>query len=409
MKKTIALFKKELNKNVKTSSKTLTKTQKPLIEELLTESLIFNKEEENLLKTFIKNIPAAVALFDEKLNYIIASERWIKETSPGEKCLIGKNHYDVVPDIPLRWRKGHTWCLKGNHLKREEDKFVRQDGTIEWLRWEVLPWYKSEKVIGGLIMFVEHITKRKRLEQNTVKMIRALNKSNAELERFAHICAHDLNEPLRTIANYSRIIEDEFKDQLGYQAKKYLDNISKSIKHMSTLVNGILAYSQFERSGLNKSFFSLQHIITSIKMILEKKIIDKNAFIYSDNMPFIYGDRVLIARVFQNLISNALKFNESDIPIIYITAKEKKSSFVFSIEDNGIGIDPKYHHKIFDLFERLHHASKYEGTGVGLSISKKIIEAHGGKMWLKSSPGSGSQFFFSFPKEIQQEKSNDKC
>jgi len=234
-------------------------------------------------------------------------------------------------------------------------------------------------------------------------MIRALNKSNAELERFAHICAHDLNEPLRTIANYSRVIEDEFKEQLGYQAKKYLDNISKSIKHMNTLVNGILAYSQFERSGLNKSYFSLQHIVGSIRMLLEKKIQDKGAFIYSDNMPLIYGDRVLIARVFQNLISNALKFNESDIPIIYITVKEKKSTFVFSVEDNGIGIDSKYHHKIFDLFERLHHASKYEGTGVGLSISKKIIEAHGGKIWLKSSLTNGSQFYFSFPKGSQVE------
>lgn len=401
MKKTISLFKQEVTKYVKTSSKALPKTQKPLIEELLTESLIFNKGEENLLKTFIKNLPAAVAMFDEKLNYIIASQRWIEETNSKEKCLIGKNHYDVVPDIPLRWRKIHDRCLKGKHLKHEEDKFIRQDGSTEWLRWEVLPWYKSEKVIGGLIMFVEHITKRKRLEQNMVKMIRALNKSNSELERFAHICAHDLNEPLRTIANYSRIIEDEFKDKLGCQAKKYLENISKSIKHMSTLVNGILAYSQFERSGLNKSYFSLQHIITSIKMILEKKINDKNAFIYSDNMPLIYGDRILIARVFQNLISNALKFNESDIPIIYITAKEKKSSFVFSVEDNGIGIDPKYHHKIFDLFERLHHTSKYEGTGVGLSISKKIIEAHGGKIWLKSSLTNGSQFLFSLPKVPQ--------
>jgi len=165
MKKTINLFNRDLNKFVKADSK----TQKSLTEVLLTESLIFSEGQENLLKTFIKNIPAAVALFDEKLNYIIASQRWIEETNSGEMCLTGKNHYDVVPDIPLRWRKIHARCLKGNHLKREEDKFIRQDGSVEWLRWEVLPWYKSEKVIGGLIMFVEHITKRKSLEQKNGK------------------------------------------------------------------------------------------------------------------------------------------------------------------------------------------------------------------------------------------------
>ncbi len=395
MKKSEILSKKKVDTPSKSTSKGTLIAQKSFIEELRTS----NKEEESILKTFIKNLPAAIAIFDEKLNYIITSDRWIVETNSPTRDLIGKNHYEVVPDIPLRWRKNHERCLKGEHLKCDGDeKFKRNDGSTEWLRWEILPWYKSEKVIGGLIMFVEHTTKRKNLEQKMVKMIQALNKSNSELERFAHICAHDLNEPLRTISNYSRIIEDKFKDQLGDEAKNYLNTISKSIRHMNTLVNGILAYSQFERSGLNKSFFSLHHIINSVKMVLEKKIRDKNAFIYSDNVPTIYGDMMLIARVFQNLISNALKFNETDIPIIYITAKEKKNTWIFSVEDNGIGIDPKYHHRIFDLFEKLHHTSKYEGTGVGLSISKKIIEAHGGKIWIKSSLDNGSQFFFSLPK-----------
>ncbi|OJW50321.1 MAG: hypothetical protein BGO67_00120 [Alphaproteobacteria bacterium 41-28] len=395
--------KKNLNNLEEIFPKVSSSLQSALKDEIKNETLVINNKEEVIFKTFIKNIPAAIALFDKNLNYIITSDRWTKETNLNIKDIKGKNIYDVVPDLPQKWRKIHQNALKGEHLKSEDDLFKRRNGSVEWWRWEALPWYTPHGNIGGIILFVELITKRKLLEKKMKETIHALNRSNAELERFAHICAHDLNEPLRTIANYSHIIEDEFKDKFGRQAKQYLENISKNIKHMSTLVNGILTYSQYERSGLNKSFFSLQHIMTSIKMILEKKINDKNAFIYSDNMPLIYGDRVFIARVFQNLITNALKFNESDIPIIYITAKEKKSSFVFSVEDNGIGIDPKYHHKIFDLFERLHHTSKYEGTGVGLSVSKKIIEAHGGKIWLKSSLANGSQFFFSLPKVPQAE------
>jgi len=398
MKKHKHLSLKYANNNSNIPSNLLSIVQRSLIENSHKETLIINKEEQNLLRTFIKNIPAAIAIFDKDLNYILTSDRWAKETNSKIEDVIGKNHYDIVPDIPLKWRRIHERCLNGEHLKCEEDSFKRKDGSVEWLRWEVQPWYSSERVVGGIILFAEHITKRKNLEKKTAEMIKALNKSNAELEKFAHICAHDLNEPLRTIANYSHIIENKFKDELNPEAKKYLENISKNVKHMSTLVNGILAYSQFGPSGLNKSFFSLQHVVHSVRMILEKKIKDKKAFIYSDTLPTIYGDMGLLARVFQNLISNALKFNESDIPILYITAKEKKNSWVFTIEDNGIGIDRKYYQKIFELFSRLHSSSKYAGTGIGLSISKKIIEAHGGKMWVKSSPNNGSQFFFTLPK-----------
>ena len=361
-------------------------------------TLIINEEEENVLKIFIKRIPAAIAIFDKNLNYIITSDRWAEETNAQIKDVIGKNHYEVVNDIPLKWKKIHERCLNGEHLKCEEDSFKRSDGSIEWLRWEILPWYKNENNIGGIILFVEHITKRKILEKKMLGMIKALNKSNIELEKFAHICAHDLNEPLRTIANYSHILQEKFNKDINPEAKKYLDILSKSVKHMSVLVNGILSYSQFGTSKLNKSLFSLEHTLNSVKMILWKKIKDKKAFIYSDKLPTVYGDIPLITHVFQNLISNALKFNESEIPIIYVTVKEQKNRYIFTIEDNGIGIDAKYHKKIFELFVRLNPPSKYEGTGMGLSLSKKIIEAHGGRVWVKSSLNNGSQFLFTLPK-----------
>lgn len=363
------------------------------------QALIINKEKERLLGIFIKNIPAAIAIFDEHMNYIITSNRWVEETNSKVKDVIGKNHYDIVSDVPPRWRKIHERCLRGEHLKCEEDGFKRKDGSMEWLRWEVLPWYKNEGVIGGIILFVEHITKRKALEKKMIKIIKELNKSNSELEKFAHICAHDLNEPLRTIANYSQIIEEDFKKDLNPKAIRCIENISKNVKHMSSLINGILTYSQIGAPGLNKNYFSLKYVIDSVKGILDKTIKEKKAFIYADEASGIYGDIVLIARVFQNLISNAIKFNNSDIPIIYITAKERKSSWIFTVEDNGIGIEPKYRKKIFDLFTRLHNSSKYEGTGIGLSISKKIIKAHGGRIWVKSSSNKGTIFSFTLPKK----------
>ncbi len=396
-------FQKSVPKRVKPRPVKLSSKEKPFLENSILsdfekEKFIINKESENFLRKFLENVPASVAIFDTEMKYIFLSNRWRVETNVNHKDLIGKCHYDIVPDIPLKWKKLHARCLGGEHLNSSQDLFKRDDGTIEWVNWEIIPWYHPDGDIGGIIMFVEHITKHKTLEEKMMEMIKTLNQSNAELERFAHICAHDLNEPLRTIANYASLLEKEEKENLNYNIKKYLYNINNGVKHMTTLVNGILNYSQFGSSSIIKNFFSLEQVICSVKLALEKTIKDKNAFIHAEGNLKIYGDVGLIARVFQNLISNSLKFNESDMPIIYISAKEKDSHFLFIIEDNGIGIQKNYHKKIFELFTRLHPRSKYTGAGIGLSISKKIIEAHGGKIWVKSTPNVGSQFFFTLPK-----------
>lgn len=340
-----------------------------------------------------------VAIFDKNLNYIFVSNRWAQETNLDAHEIIGKNMYEVVPDIPRKWKKIHQRALKGEHLMATEDVFQRQDGTKEWWRWRVLPWYNGEKEIEGISLFVEKITERKLVEIKMKKTITALNRSNAELERFAHICAHDLNEPLRTIANYSQLLETEFINKMGPLAKKYINNIMKSIKHVEAMIDGILAYSHLDAIGLQKAFFSLNNIVDAVLVVLEQRIKEKNAFIYFDKLPRIHGDKTLISCVFQNIINNSLKFNKTGMPIVKISYKENKNSFLFCVEDNGIGIELAYQQQIFELFRRLHRNTEYEGTGLGLSISKKIIEAHGGRIWVKSIPHIGSQFFFTLPKQ----------
>ncbi len=379
-------------------SKILLTSQNFHLKTLREEAFVIQKDEEILFKTFIKKLPAAIAIFDAEMRYIIMSDKFIEETNTPTQNVIGKKLYDVVPDIPKKWRVVHQKGLNGEHLSREEDGFKRKDGTLEWWRWEVLPWYKSEGGIGGIILFVEDITKRKMMEKKMKEMIKALNRSNEELERFAHICAHDLNEPLRTIGNYCHLIEQDLKKDLSTPAKDYFKTITKSVKQMSGLVNGILGYAQFGSSTLQKDHYSGQEIVNSVTMILEKKIKDKKAIVQSDLLPIVYGDRVLLTQVFQNLISNSLTFNESEQPFVEVKVKEKKRFWIFSVKDNGIGIDSKHHKIIFDLFKRLHTPSKYEGTGIGLSFCKKIIEAHGGEIFVKSALHEGAEFSFTLPK-----------
>jgi PAS domain S-box-containing protein len=363
------------------------------------DELVIKESEETLLKHFVKRVPAAVAMLDTDLRYIMVSDRWFEETKPKIKDIIGKCHYDVVPDIPEKWKKIHQRCFKGEHIKCDGEVFKRSDGRIEWLRWELIPWYKDTKVIGGMIMFIEHITERKLAEQKMERIINALNRSNSQLKRFAHMCAHDLSEPLRTISNYIQLTKQQLNDTIDPQINKYLERVYDSARYMHNLVRDILSYSQMETQNLQLKPTSMEEVLHEIKMALDRTIQEKGVQLYYKDLPIVYADKTLIAQVIQNLVSNAIKFNNSKPPKVYVKVKEQKHFWLFSIRDNGIGIEPKDYQKIFFLFGRLHSKYKYNGSGLGLSLCKKIIKDHGGKMWVTSMLQKGSEFSFTLPKE----------
>jgi len=361
--------------------------------------LVIPKENEDLLKVFIKTMPIAVAMLDDHLRYIITSDRWFKETNLPESDITGKLHYDIVPDLPERWKETHQRCLKGEHVKCEEDVFIRSNGNTEYLRWEILPWYKSSDIIGGIIMFFEHISERKNAEKKMEKKLKKIKKTKTELKKIAHICAHDLTEPLRTITNYIHLVEEKVQNKDLQDINNYLNIIRDGATYMRALVQGILNYSQMGLHKPNKSFFHLDKIVKNTQISLAKRIKEKNAVIYCSDLPKIYADSTLITQVMHNLINNALKFNCNESPIITITAEENKEGWLININDNGIGIDKKYHATIFNIFVRLHSKSQYPGSGIGLASCKKIIEDHGGEMGVQSTLNKGSTFWFTLPKK----------
>jgi PAS domain S-box-containing protein len=358
---------------------------------------LIKEGDQNFFKAFIKQLPASIVIFDTEMRYIITSDTFRRVANLPTGDLTGMRHYDMVPDLPQKWKDIHQRGLNGEHLASEEDSYKRADGSMEWWRWEVLPWYKDKGVVGGIILFIEDITERKVMERQMRTMIKTLNQSNEDLEKFAHICAHDLNEPLRTIGNYCHIIQKDFSDKLPEVGKEHLGRITKSVKQMSKLINGILTYSQVGKESLKRERCSTQEIVNAIQWMLEERIKAKNATIYAEGLPETYADKVLLTCVFQNLISNSLKFNHNN-PTIHIKAKETKNGWTFYVEDNGIGIAPTHFKVIFDLFKRLHSQTAYKGTGIGLAFCKKIIETHGGKISIKSALGKGTCFSFTLPK-----------
>lgn len=305
----------------------------------------------------------------------------------------------MVPDIPEKWRKVHQLCLqKGERTKCDEDEFKRDDGTVEWWRWEVIPWYSGPEEIGGMLLFVENITKQKQLEKNLNQMVKTLNASNDALAKFAHICAHDLNEPLRTIASYAQLCTSA---KINKNIKSYLETISESAQYTHILLQSILEYSQLGSRKLRCKQFSFESVLSKVLSAMEGVINAKKALITWNKLPRIYADEALISQVLQNLLSNSLKFNKSSRVKIAISAKESENHWTFSIRDNGIGIKPAHFNKIFVEFTRLNPKSAYKGSGIGLAQCKKIIENHGGTIGVESKFGEGTTVHFTIPKRTK--------
>ena len=226
-----------------------------------------------------------------------------------------------------------------------------------------------------------------------------LESSNQELRQFAYIASHDLKEPLRTISSYTSLLDRRYKKNLDGDAQEFMGFVTDAVKRMYALLDDLLAYSKVGSQNQSKTWISTKDVLENVVDILQTTIHQKKAFIDTQFLPTIKANEVQMQQLFQNLISNALKFQANEAPKIWIDCQKKGKFYVFSIRDNGIGIAHDYQQKIFEMFRRLHTKEEYEGTGIGLATCKKIVEQHGGQIWVESSVGQGSTFYFTIPIE----------
>jgi signal transduction histidine kinase len=229
------------------------------------------------------------------------------------------------------------------------------------------------------------------------KTLSELKRSNEELQQFAYVASHDLQEPLRMISSYTQLLERKYKDKLDEKAKMYIDYAVDGAERMQSLINDLLAFSRVTTKGEKFKKTDLNKILKNVLLNLATSISENNAQINTETMPTINVDEGQINRVFQNLIANAIKFKGDNDPVVNIKVEKQDQTYVFSVKDNGIGIDKKFFDKIFIIFQRLHTRRDYPGTGIGLAICKRIINRHGGEIWIESEPGKGSEFKFSLP------------
>lgn len=251
---------------------------------------------------------------------------------------------------------------------------------------------------------IRDITVRKHAEKAMELFSQQLQNKNKELEQFIYVASHDLQEPLRTITSFSELLLVKYKDQFDETGKKSLRFILEATGRMSQLIKGLLDYGRLGNSNEVEEI-DCNMLIGELKNDLAVTLKDSNTQVEFNTLPVIRGYKVELRLLFQNLISNAMKFRKADvIPKIEINSISKKDEVVFGIKDNGIGIAKEHQERIFEIFQRLHNRTEYEGTGIGLAHCRKIVELHGGRIWVESEMGNGSSFYFTIPKSINHEK-----
>lgn len=279
-----------------------------------------------------------------------------------------------------------------------EKRYIKKTGEIIWANLTGALIKDSTGTPLYYVAMVEDISERKRSEQLLRRWAQDLERSNRDLERFAYIASHDLQEPLRNVANCLQLLQLKFDKDLGPDADTYINYAVLSARKMKSLVEDLLEYSRITIRGKAIQETDSEKVLINTLQNLKFALDESGAVITHDQLPTLPADPTQLMQVFQNLILNAIKFRKNGIPEIHISAQQMGMEWLFSVRDNGIGIDEEFFEKIFVLFQQL-DKSTYDGTGIGLAIVKKIIERHRGRVWVESEVGAGSTFYFTIPVE----------
>lgn len=359
-----------------------------------------NKElnaSERRIQAIFDSAPDAVIVIDDQSMIQKWNHKAEKLFSWDESEVIRKPLYDYI--IPERYREKHKTGMK-HYLATGEGPVLNKDIEIEAVDKKgkefsvvlsISPVDIKDKIL--FIGFLRDITEKKKIETLIKQKSEELERSNKELEQFAYIASHDLQEPLRMVTSYLQLLEKKYKDKLDQDANDFIHFAVDGSARMKTLIFSLLDYSRVNRVKPLEDI-NLDELLKNVVHDLEIQIEENKAVITVEPLPVIYGDKLLINQLFQNLISNAVKFKGERTPEIIISGKKEQNEYLFSVKDNGIGIQKEYASKLFVIFQRLNTKDQYPGTGIGLAICKKIVEKHGGKIWFESEFGQGTTFYF---------------
>lgn len=370
------------------------------------QSEIAIQESEEKFRTIFEQAAVGICQVTLSGNFLKVNQRLCNLLDYSESELLQKTAWEIThpDDIKADIEYARQVLIGERTSYSIEKRLMGKNGTIIWANVTVSIPQNSSTPLNEFIAIVEDISERKLAQQQLQESLKIqtsyaekLARSNAELEQFAYVASHDLQAPLGTIASFAQLLQKRYTNQLDDKANRLIQNILCGCTRMQTLIDDLLQYSRINTN--QKSFKP-----TNFNQILQEAC-ENLQFIMRQNqvtitygfLPTLAGEPSQLIQLFQNLIANAIKYRQNQPPCIEINAINQQYQWLFSIKDNGIGIDPKHSQRIFQIFQRLHTQEEYTGTGIGLAICKKIIEHHGGQIWVESEPGQGSTFYFTLP------------
>ncbi|MGZ4857841.1 MAG: PAS domain S-box protein [Methanobacteriaceae archaeon] len=359
------------------------------------------KESELKFKTLADNSVDIIDRQDRQFRHLFVNNIIYKLLGIPPEGFIGKTNRELgmSEELVNLWESKTQEVFDTGKIGHMEFKLPTQNG-INYYQSILVPEYNPNNEIESVLIISRDITERKQAEEQLKETINELERSNKELQSFAYITSHDLQEPLRTIASFTQLLERRYKGQLDENADEFMDYIVDAAVRMKDMIQGLLDYSRVDTQGEPFKEFNSTEAVSQALNHLHLSIEESKAEITYENLPTIIGDEHQIERVFQNLVGNALKFRKKEVkPKIHISTQKNNGEYIFSVQDNGIGMEEQYSKKIFEPFKRLHTIDAYEGTGIGLAVVKRIIEHHGGRIWFESELGVGSTFYFTIPVE----------
>ena len=371
------------------------------------------------LDAILQNIPTMIFVKEAKeLRFIQINKEEERLLGISRAEILGKTDYDIFPreqaDYFTETDKKIIAGLKMSDIP--EEKVSTKEGD-RWLHTKKIPFYDAQGNPLYIIGISEDITELKQqqdqikqfyteLEQKVKDRTEELLKSNKELEQFAYVASHDLQEPLRMVSGFLQLLEKKYKNELDETATEYIHYAVDGAERMKKLIVDLLAYSRVGTSKALLTEVNLNEVVQHVTDTFEMALNETEGKIITDQLPVITADKTQMIQLFQNLIGNAIKYRGKDAPIIEISCRDALGEWILTVKDNGIGIEPRFFEKIFIIFQRLHSKVEYSGTGIGLAICKKIIERHGGHIRVESELGKGSCFIFTLKKDIAKSIKN---
>lgn len=290
-----------------------------------------------------------------------------------------------------------TELVKAGFIQNTETNFLSKQGNIIPVLLSSSAMHNKDGKMQGMVFLALDITERKRMEEELLKNAGELERSNKDLEQFAYVASHDLQEPLRMVASYLQLITRRYQGKLDETADEFIAYAVDGADRMRRMINDLLIYSRVGTKGKPFELTDCEDVLNQSIANLEMAIKESGAVVTHDPLPHIMADGAQLVQLFQNLIGNSVKFSKEESSRVHISAAKKGVEWIFSVQDNGIGIEPQYMERIFQIFQRLHGVGEYPGTGIGLAVCRRIVERHGGRIWVESKPGNGTTFYFTIP------------